>query len=225
MHTEVSRTSGDDRTGPSERRSAEERRGQLLDAAVEVIAEQGLNRATTRAITDRAGLALGAFHYVFASKDELLEAVIDRVVRDIDATMAETASAVTPADEASLVGDSLVVEQLRGFLLRAWPYFERSRPLQLAQYELTLHALRDPAKHHLAVQQYELLVGTVSAMLRGLTGTLDDDASDQLARFVVATIDGLLLQWLVEQDNDAAEVRLRRYLDVLPAVVAAHTAS
>jgi len=223
MHTEVSRSGGDDRTGPSERRSAEERRGQLLDAAVEVIAEQGLNRATTRAITDRAGLALGAFHYVFASKDELLEAVIHRVVRDIDATMAETASAVTSGDEAGLMGEALVVEQLRGFLLRAWPYFERSRSRQLAQYELTLHALRDPAKHHLAVQQYELLVGTVSAMLRGLTETLHDDASDQLARFVVATIDGLLLQWLVEQDDDAAEVRLRRYLDVLPAVVTAHT--
>jgi AcrR family transcriptional regulator len=225
MHTEVSDTTADGRTGTSERRSAEERREQLLDAAVEVIAEQGLSRATTRAITDRAGLALGAFHYVFNSKDELLEAVIHRVVRDIDATMAKTAAAATPEVEASLAGEPLVVEQLRGFLRRAWPYFERSRSLQLAQYELTLHALREPTKHHLAVQQYQLLVGTVGAMLRGLTDALDDDASDELARFVVATVDGLLLQWLVEQDHDAAEVRLRHYLDALPAIVAAHTAS
>jgi AcrR family transcriptional regulator len=224
MHTEVSDTNGGSRTETTERRSAEERREQLLDAAVEVIAEQGLNRATTRAITDRAGLALGAFHYVFSSKDELLEAVIHRVVRDIDATMAETASAATSEAAGSLTGEALVVEQLRGFLLRAWPYFERSRSLQLAQYELTLHALREPAKHHLAVHQYQLLVGTVAAMLRGLTDVLDDDASDELARFVVATIDGLLLQWLVEQDHDAAEVRLRHYLDVLPAIVATHTA-
>ncbi len=223
MHTEVSDTTGDDRAGPSERRSAEERREQLLDAAVEVIAERGLSHATTRAITDRAGLALGAFHYVFSSKDELLEAVIHRVVRDIDTTMAETASAATTGTEAGLSGEARVVEQLRGFLLRAWDYFERSRSLQLAQYELTLHALREPAKHHLAVHQYELLVGTLSTMLRGLTDALDDDASDDLARFVVATVDGLLLQWLVEQDHDAAEVRLRRYLDVVPAIVATHT--
>jgi AcrR family transcriptional regulator len=226
MHTEVSDTNGGGRTETTERRSAEERREQLLDAAVEVIAEQGLSRATTRAITDRAGLALGAFHYVFSSKDELLEAVIHRVVRDIDATMAETAAAATPeAAEASLAGEPLIVEQLRGFLRRAWPYFERSRSLQLAQYELTLHALREPAKHHLAVQQYQLFVGTVAGMLRGLTEVLDDDASDELARFVVATVDGLLLQWLVEQDHDGAEVRLRHYLDALPAIVAAHTAN
>ncbi|MFO7959943.1 MAG: TetR/AcrR family transcriptional regulator [Nitriliruptoraceae bacterium] len=225
MHTESSETAGDGRAGPNTRHSAEERREQLLDAAVEVIAEEGLNRATTRAITDRAGLALGAFHYVFASKDELLEAVIHRVVHDIDASMAETASALTAGAEVPLDGESLVIERLRGFLQQAWPYFERSRSLQLAQYELALHALRDPAKHHLAVQQYEALVSRVSGMLRGLADTLDDEASDDLARFVVATIDGLLLQWLVEQDHDAAEIRLGHYLDVLPAIVAAHTAN
>jgi AcrR family transcriptional regulator len=107
MHTEVSDTNGGGRTETTERRSAEERREQLLDAAVEVIAEQGLNRATTRAITDRAGLALGAFHYVFSSKDELLEAVIHRVVRDIDATMAETASAATSEAAGSLTGEAV----------------------------------------------------------------------------------------------------------------------
>ncbi|MFO7776817.1 MAG: TetR family transcriptional regulator [Nitriliruptoraceae bacterium] len=230
MHIEASATAtgghaARGRGEPNARRSAQERREQLLDAAVEVIAEQGLPRATTRAITDRAGLALGAFHYVFASKDELLEAVIHRVVGDIDATMAETASAVTLETEAPLEGEPLVVARLRGFLLQAWPYFERSRSLQLAQYELTLHALRDPTKHHLAVQQYEALVDRVSTMLRGLTDALDDDATSELARFVVATSDGLLLQWLVEQDHDAAEVRLGHYLDVLPAIVAAHSTS
>jgi len=81
MHTDVSHGTSQRDDGPSERRSAEQRREQLLDAAVAVIAEHGLERATTRAITDRAGLALGAFHYVFDSKDELLEAVAERVAR------------------------------------------------------------------------------------------------------------------------------------------------
>jgi len=225
MHTETSDTADDSRVGPSARRSAGERREQLLDAAIDVIAEQGLHRATTRAITDRAGLALGAFHYVFASKDELLEAVIHRMARDLDATLAEAASGEVPEVAGPDQGESLVVERLRDFLLQAWPYFERSRPLRLAQYELRLHALRDPAKHHLAVEQYEAMLARTSCMLRGLTDRLDDEASDELARAVVATLDGLLLQWLVERDHDAAEVRLGRYLEVLPAVVAAHTVS
>ena len=209
--------------GPTDRRSAEVRREQLIDAAVEVIAEHGLARATTRAITDRAGLALGAFHYVFDSKDELLEAVIQRVVREIDATLGATAETVEPTGEGRLEGPELVADVLERFLREAWAYFEGSRTLQLAQYELTLHALREPEKHHLAVQQYDLLVGTLSGMLRELTEELDPDTSNELARYVVATIDGLLLQWLVDRDADAAGRRLGIYLATLPAIVAAHT--
>lgn len=225
MHTEASDGTEGPRHGPNERRSAEHRREQLLDAAVAVIAEQGLARATTRAITDRAGLALGAFHYVFESKDELLEAVAQRVVHDIDASLTDTMDP-GPADaEADLVGEELIVAQLRSFLLRAWRAFERSRSLHLAQYELTLHALRDPERHHLAVQQYALLVSRVSELVHGRSDTVSGDAERELSRFVVATLDGLLLQWLVQQDDSAAEGRLRRYLDVLPAVVATHGTS
>ncbi len=208
--------------GSTERRSAEERREQLIDAAVEVIAEHGLTRATTRAITDRAGLALGAFHYVFDSKDELLEAVIERVVREIDATLGATAETVEPAATRALEGPDLVVDVLERFLRGAWAYLEGTRTLQLAQYELTLHALREPEKHHLAVHQYDLLVGTLSGILRDLTDELAPDANDELARFVVATVDGLLLQWLVDRDAAAASRRLDRYLTTLPAIVAAH---
>jgi AcrR family transcriptional regulator len=211
--------------GPTDRRSAEERREQLIDAAVEVIADQGLARATTRAITDRAGLALGAFHYVFDSKDELLEAVIQRVVREIDATLGATAATVEPTAERRLEGPELVVDVLERFLRGAWAYFEGSRTLQLAQYELTLHALREPEKHHLAVHQYDLLVGTLGGMLRDLTDELAPETSEELARYVVATIDGLLLQWLVDRDADAASRRLSRYLTTLPAIVAAHVES
>lgn len=224
MHTEASRGYGQDRPRSSERRSAEHRREQLLAAAVELIAEQGLERATTRAITDRAGLALGAFHYVFASKDELLEAVAERLVRASEATMAASARTAAPTvePEDGLVGDALVVARLRGLLQGAWEATQRSQRLQLARYELMLHGLRDPAKHHIAVQQHEPLVGAVSDTLRGLTAALDDATADELARGVLAALDGLRLQWLVEQDDEAAAARLDRYLDALPAIVAAH---
>ncbi len=215
-------------SGSTARRSAEERREQLIDAAVEVIADDGLTRATTRAITDRAGLALGAFHYVFDSKDELLEAVMQRVVREIDATLGAHAEQVEPTSGRTSGrtsdGSEGVVEVLARFLQGAWAYFQSSRALQLAQFELTLHALREPDKHHLAVQQYDLLVGTLSEMLGAFTDELDAATSDELARYVVATIDGLLLQWLVDRDADAASRRLSRYVATLPAIVAAHTA-
>ena len=212
----------EDTPSTSDRQSAAVRREQLIDAAIEVIATDGLAGATTRAITDQAGLALGAFHYVFDSKDELLDAVIQRVVADIGATLSEAAEAAEPASSESRDGRELVVHVLRRFLVQLWPYLRQTRELQLSQYELTLHALRDGDKEHLAHHQYQLLVDTVTELLRDLTSELDATTSAELARYLVATIDGLLLQWLVEDDTAAADRRLSRFLASLPAVVAAH---
>lgn len=52
----------------------EERREALIDAAFRVIGEQGLSRASTRAIVAEAGMSLASFHYAFESRDQLLEA-------------------------------------------------------------------------------------------------------------------------------------------------------
>ncbi len=205
----------------TDRRSVEERRQQLIDAALQVMADHGLAKATTRAITDEAGLALGAFHYAFSSKDELLGAVIEQVVAEIDAALVRTLGAAEPrADDPD--GRELVVEVLHRFLTATWEYLESTPQLQLAQYELTLHAVRDPALRHLAERQYELYSATVSRALGTLTGEIGAQRADQLARYVVATIDGLLLQWLVEGDDEAARARLTRYLRTLPAIVDAH---
>ncbi|MQS10352.1 helix-turn-helix domain-containing protein, partial [Streptomyces alkaliphilus] len=55
-----------------EHRPIEERRTQLLTAASEVMREQGVAAATTRAIAERAGLPHGSVHYCFGGKTALL---------------------------------------------------------------------------------------------------------------------------------------------------------
>ena len=55
----------------------------LIGAAVEVIAAEGIAGATTRRITDAAGLPLGALHYWFATKGHLLEAVSEHLLTRI----------------------------------------------------------------------------------------------------------------------------------------------
>jgi AcrR family transcriptional regulator len=65
------------------RRTVDERRAELVDATLGILASEGLGAATTRRITEEAGLALGAFHYAFRSKDELLRAVIERLMAQI----------------------------------------------------------------------------------------------------------------------------------------------
>ncbi len=52
------------------------RRRQLVEAAIDVIHEEGFDKATVVRIAQRAGVSSGIVHHYFASKDELLVAAM-----------------------------------------------------------------------------------------------------------------------------------------------------
>ncbi|MET9325204.1 TetR/AcrR family transcriptional regulator [Tsukamurella sp. NPDC003166] len=54
----------------------EARRRQIIDAAVEVLADAGFGGASLARIADRAGISKGVISYHFAGKDELLRQVV-----------------------------------------------------------------------------------------------------------------------------------------------------
>ena len=56
------------------------RRRQILDAAVEVLADQGYAAASLAAIAGRAGVSKGVISYHFAGKEELLREVVASVL-------------------------------------------------------------------------------------------------------------------------------------------------
>lgn len=61
-----------------------ERRQALVRASLKVIALDGLNAATTRAICTEAGMPLASFHYVFESYNDFIAELLAEVMR-IDA--------------------------------------------------------------------------------------------------------------------------------------------
>lgn len=65
----------------TERKSKEERREEILDAAVEVFAEQGLHGASTEEIARRAGISQPYVFRLFGTKKELYKAVVARCFR------------------------------------------------------------------------------------------------------------------------------------------------
>src|SRR6266536_5211701 len=62
----------------TERKSAEERREQVLDAAIDVFAEHGLSGASTDAIARRAGISQPYLFRLFGTKKELFIASVER---------------------------------------------------------------------------------------------------------------------------------------------------
>lgn len=113
------------------------RRKALIAAAIRVIAAEGMAGATTRAVAAEAGMSLASLHYVFGSRDALLEAVIEQVV-DAEARAAADVLAVFDAHGASIGLDALLATGLDRFVdgLVASPDDE------LALAELTIHARR-----------------------------------------------------------------------------------
>src|SRR5438552_18074063 len=64
------------------RKSAEERREAVLDAAFEEFAQRGLDGASTEAIAARAGISQPYVFRLFGTKKELFKAVISRCFRE-----------------------------------------------------------------------------------------------------------------------------------------------
>src|SRR3954447_23673972 len=56
------------------------RREQIVEAAVAVIAEQGLQNLSLSEIEKRAGMSRGQLTYYFPSKEDILLAVFDRLL-------------------------------------------------------------------------------------------------------------------------------------------------
>ncbi len=78
---------------------AEERREQLLLAAHELFAKQGYRATGTDEIAKRAGLTKGALYFHFASKEEILLAMVKEIIEGHSRTMDKLAGRrLTPAE-------------------------------------------------------------------------------------------------------------------------------
>src|SRR5436309_7176721 len=66
---------------PTERKSKEVRREEILDAAFAVFAERGLHGASTEEVARRAGISQPYVFRLFGTKKELYRAVVARCFR------------------------------------------------------------------------------------------------------------------------------------------------
>lgn len=174
---------------------AEQRRAELVAAAIRVVSRDGVAAATTRAIVAEAGMPLGAFHYVFASRDELLDAVIETV------TASERLTAELHAADAASLEDAL-----RAGLDAYVDLLEADPANELTLLELGIFARRQSADGPMR-SQWQAYYATAAALLdhaAAATGSEWTAPVDELARHLVAIVDGITTTWLADQDTAAA---------------------
>jgi AcrR family transcriptional regulator len=179
------------------RKPVEERRQELVDAAIRVMTRDGVTRATTRAISSEAGVSLSVFHYCFESKQELLEAVIQTIV----------SHTVTPA-KATIGPGANLQATIRSALGAYWSHVMANPEEHLLTYEVTAYCLRQPGFVDVARAQYEHYTRAyveVFEQMRDLLGVESAWPIPVLANYLASVIDGLTLNWLAQRDGAHAE--------------------
>lgn len=175
---------------------ADVRRQELVDAAIRVMARDGIARATTRAIVAEAGMQLGFFHYCFRSKEELLHGVIETISDHNDQA---TMSVLAPNGSLR----ETLTASFRAYL----DGVERNPDEHQLTYELTQYAMRQEGLAGVAAKQYETYIAsttqylTAAAEVAGIEWTVPVPV---LARYVANMVDGVTLAWIVDRDSAAA---------------------
>ena len=178
-----------------------ERRRAIIDAAIEVIAEEGLARATTRRIAERAGTPRATIHYCFRDKDELTLLILTRARSTMHAAFAR------------LSPGSGFEATVRAAVAAYWRWIRDAPGLHLALLELTLWVIRN--------RQTVAPGGDVWATVNApFGGDLIEDALTtaaradnlhptvpvpDLARFLIHRMDGLVLELAETRDEAACE--------------------
>jgi AcrR family transcriptional regulator len=183
-----------------------DRRSQLVDAALDVAAAEGIAAATVRRVAEQAGVALGVVHYCFADKDELFAELAARIVDELAAAGAAELPVGAAAPD--------LISALRAGVLGLWSVIQRTPGEQLLTYELTTHALRQPGLRPVATRQYEVsqqAAETLLGLAADAAGATWTRPVPELAGEALAFVDGVTLRWLVDGDSVAARARLESF--------------
>ncbi len=188
------------RRGP--RLSQAERREQLVQAALEVMAREGAWALTTRAVAAQAGVPHGTVHYAFSSKDALIRAVLDADV--------EHASRIfSPAQAADGENaEQTLTRVLDAYTDRLLQDPDTERVLQ----ELTILGAREEALREAVAESTAQYRAMVHALLEAIAkrDALHWDAPlPLLTEQLLALVFGATLSWLVERDDVLLREALR----------------
>lgn len=157
-------------------------RARLLDAAVQLIVEEGWGAATTRKIADRAQVRPGVVHYHFGSVTDLLvEASLDAVRRELDRMLV-------------LFGESATAPGGLGGMLSAVAGYPSDDPLTVLMTEAVLAATRI---ERLRTELADLLGRWRTATAQWLEDQGVEDA-EATATVLSAALDGLVLHYMLD---------------------------
>ena len=183
-------------------RKGAERRTQILDETIRMVAEQGVDASSLRSVADALGITHAALRHYFPSRDELLLAVYrEHEVREQGA----------PDRMKSAIGD-----------MRESASRNRAVPGLVQLYTtLAADAVQEghPATREFMRERFTRLRADLAELIEAdqASGRLRADLDPvDLASLSIAASDGLQVQWLLDPDAVDGERVLRLLEQIVP---------
>lgn len=163
----------------------EKRRSELLDAALRLLARQSYDGTSVAAIAREAGMSKGTFYLYFQTKEELIEALIERFSLLPDFQQVARAAAGQPLENVLRLAVPVLYERLK----------QRTEVIGL----LLREGATRPANARIFLERVLLPSNRIAAEL--LEGAVGPERASELDCLVAArALVGMLLVFVVSQE-------------------------
>jgi AcrR family transcriptional regulator len=156
----------------------------LIDATATCIAQRGLADTTTPAIAETAGVSVGSLYQYFSSREEMVDALVERLAGHLARALGKLAGAGAPGDVRQLIRQSISTgfallhanEGLYLELIRHWHSLPMHKVADVLQQHFLTYSQVFFLKHHrewpienLHVKLYIIINSTLFTMVRYLS--------------------------------------------------------
>jgi AcrR family transcriptional regulator len=183
-----------------------ERREQLLDATIEVMKREGVEKTSLRKVAIEARASLAAIHVCFEDKEQMMEMAVERFLSSLVAAMADDIATLTKG----------VRHTALELMDRFWATLVEEPLVVLSQIEIGAWAHRNTQHSKLLVYIYERYVREFNYLLSEsarLNGESLQMPVNLLTRALIAIGDGSILAYLAEPDSPDHRVVFDQLID------------
>lgn len=194
---------------PGQRAPEEERRDQILTAALKVAARDRLDQLTVRRVASEAGLSPGLVFFHFGSKEGLLVALLDRLIAEL-----------IPADTGERIPEaSTARDRLLAMIHREIARLPEERDEIELFFDFWVMGTRHPAirkRIRAALAAYRASFQPIAAdVIAEERGRFPDTTAEDLAGLIVGFLQGNAVQGVM----DPTEVSPEAMMTTLEALV------
>jgi AcrR family transcriptional regulator len=176
------------------RRKSEEKRAYLIERATRCLAQKGYARVSLRDIARESGVSLGILHYYFASKEDLLAAVIDsyksRFVAELERELLNGPVEGWLGRLASVLGRTL----------------EQDRAIHRLWYDFQVQAMYEPVfrtqVNEVRTRMLTLIERMVGRLQQSGVGLSSPYTPETVGPILYSLVDGLFFQALLNEGEE-----------------------